>query len=365
MPPAPADARLGQLLRIGSLCSEAGIEDRGGERVLTGSATENALVQAALDAGIDVLGLRRDYAQCSMQHRTEAYRFMASVHAYGTDLLTAVKGSPDEVLARCRWEALPDGGSRTLTAERRATILTTNERLAQDALRVLGFAYRVSREGEEAERVDDLIWVGLVGLADPVRPGLMPLMGQLHRAGLQTIMLTGDQSATARAVGERVGLNGHSSDSPGLHVLDPADLERLTEAERGPALRRAHAVARVSPAQKLAVVQDLQRSGATVVMVGDGVNDSPALRASDVGIALGQDGPPAAREVADIFLESDDPRALLFALDRGRATAANIRKAIHYLLSTNASEILLMLLATAAGVGGALADPAPLDQPDL
>ncbi|ACL60560.1 cation-translocating P-type ATPase [Methylobacterium nodulans] len=351
--PDPADPRLIQLLRIGSLCSEAGIEHPHGQPVLTGSATENALIQAALDAGIDVLGLRQDWAVRSVQHRTEAYRFMATVHAAGPRRFTAVKGSPDEVLARCRWDAMPEGGSRELTADRRAIIRASNDRLARDALRVLGFAYRESRDDAVgAERIEDLIWVGLVGLSDPVRPGLDALMQQLHRAGLQTIMLTGDQSATARAVGEHIGLNGH--DSTSLQVLDSVDLDRLAEAERGPALRRTHAFARISPAQKLAVVRDLQRSGATVVMVGDGVNDSPALRAADVGIALGRDGPAAAREVADIFLESDDPRALLLALERGRATATNIRKAIHYLLSTNASEILLMLMTTAAGFGQAL-----------
>ncbi|MGH1574231.1 HAD-IC family P-type ATPase [Methylobacterium sp. P31] len=128
----------------------------------------------------------------------------------------------------------------------------------------------------------------------------------------------------------------------------------MTEAARRPILRQTHAFTRVSPAQKLAVVRDLQRAGAVVAMVGDGINDSPALRAADVGIALGQGGPAAAREVADVFLDTDDLRVLLVAIERGRTTAANVRKSIHYLLSTNASEVLLMLVATAAGFSEAL-----------
>jgi Ca2+-transporting ATPase len=169
-------------------------------------------------------------------------------------------------------------------------------------------------------------------------------MDRLHRAGLQTIMLTGDQSATAQAVAEQVGLSVDA-----VTTMDSADLERLPAVELGAALRHAHAFARISPSQKLQIVRALQDSGAIVAMIGDGINDSPALRAANIGIAFGSNGAEAAREVADVYLASDDLATLLHAIERGRTTYANVRKAIHYLLGTNTSEILLMLAGTAAG----------------
>lgn len=349
------DQRLETLLSVASLCSETEIEDRDGARTLSGSATENALVQAAFDNGVDVPARRRAAPRLSVQHRTEAYRFMATSHAVDGGLLLAVKGSPDEVLARCVREALADGGTRLLGTARRAEIEQANAWMANQGLRVLGIAFRsLSAEsvadGEDPP-VENLTWIGLAGLADPVRPGLKPLMDRLHRAGIQTIMLTGDQCATARTIAGEAGLGPEDA----LQIVDAAGLEATPLAEIGQAAGRTHAFARISPGQKLRVVQSLQRAGRVVAMIGDGVNDAPALRAADVGFALGQDATGAARDVADVYIANDDPTSLLAAIERGRATYANIRKAIHYLVATNASEILLMLAGTAAGYAEPLA----------
>ena len=184
-----------------------------------------------------------------------------------------------------------------------------------------------------------------MGLADPVRPQLPALMQKLHRAGVHTIMLTGDQSATARAVAEQIGLSANGR----IEIIDLADLDRLAPADIAVAAGRAHAFARISPGQKLGIVRALQDSGAVVAMIGDGINDSPALRAANVGMAIGRDGDAAAREVADVFFASDDLGMLPVAIERGRATYANIRKAIHYILSSNTSEVMLMLAGTGAG----------------
>ena len=345
------DQRLRILLWIVSLCSETEI-DREREVIrLSGSATENALVQAALDHGIDVIELRRKFPRCAVQHRSEAYRFMATTHSTEHGPWIAVKGSPREVLARCSWEALPDGSRRMLDAAGRRQIEARNAAMAAQALRVLGTAYRELRDetgaGEPASDIDRLIWTGLLGLADPVRQGLPALMDKLHRAGIQTIMLTGDQSATARAVAERIGLSAVGT----VEIVDATDLEALAPAELAAAARRAHAFARISPAQKLRIVRALQDAGAVVAMVGDGINDSPALRAANVGMAIGRHGDAAAREVADVFFAAEDLQMLPLAIERGRGTYTNVRKAIHYLLSTNTSEILLMLAGTAAGFG--------------
>jgi P-type Ca2+ transporter type 2C len=346
------DFRLDQLLTVVSLCSETDVEERGGRNVLNGTPTENALVQAALDNGLNVLDLRTRFARLLTQHRTETYRFMATTHAAEDGLLLAVKGSPSEVLARCSWELRPDGTRDVLTAQRRSEISALNTAMAAQGLRVLAAAYReVHGTGLRADavEVERLVWIGLMGLADPVRNHLPELMDKLHDSGIQTIMLTGDQSATARAVARQIRLaNGEPE------VIDAAELDRLSAAELSLVARRAHAFARISPGQKLRVVRALQNSGAVVAMFGDGINDSPALRAANVGIAIGRDGAAAAREVADVFFATEDLAALPIAIERGRATYENIRRAIHYVLSTNGSEIALMLAGTAAGMGEVL-----------
>src|SRR5258708_20892019 len=335
------DFRLRQLLTVVSVCSETDVEQRDGRNALNGTPTENALVQAALDDGLDVADLRRRFARLLTQHRTETYRFMATTHAAEDGLLLAVKGSPSEVLARCSWELRPDGQRDVLTAQRRSEINDRNNAMAAQGLRVLAAAYRDIRgaglraDSAEGER---LVWIGLMGLADPVRSHLPELMDKLHNSGIQTIMLTGDQSATARAVARHIRLSDGEPE-----VIDAAELDRLSAAELRLAARRAHAVARINPGQKLRIVRALQNSGAVVAMFGDGINDSPALRAADVGIAIGRDGTAAAREVADVFFATEDLAALPMAIERGRATYENIRRAIHYVLSTNGSEIALML----------------------
>lgn len=346
------DRRLRMLLLVGALCSETEIEGRGGQMQLSGSATEIALVQAALDHDIDVSELRRRYVRRSIQHRTEAYRFMATTHADEARVLIAVKGSPGEVLARCAFEALPDGTRQILTAVRRAQIEAQNAKMAEQALRVLGMAYReLQVPGADLEageiHIEELIWSGLVGLADPVRSGLPALMQKLHHAGIQTIMLTGDQSTTARAVAERIGL---SSDGQ-VKIIDTADLDHVAPIELAAKAREAHAFARISPGQKLQIVRALQEAGSVVAMIGDGINDSPALRAANVGMAMGRNGDAAAREVADIFFANDDLASLPLAIERGRGTYTSIRNAVHYIISSNTSEILLMLAGAAAGFG--------------
>jgi Ca2+-transporting ATPase len=347
--PPRQDENLTWLLRIGVLCSETEVDSRADASLaLDGSATENALVQEAIDAGLDVNALRREYPRLSIRHRTEKYRYMITTHSGARDggRLVAVKGSPAEVLERCAWW-LQDGERRELTAETRAAIERANAGMAEEALRVLGFAFRQGDwpETEAEDAAVDLTWVGLAGLADPVRPAIQELMGTLHRAGIHTLVMTGDAVLTARAVARRLGLSGDGD----IGVLDAGALDRMTPDELAEAAQRAHILARVSPAQKLQTIQALQRASVVVAMIGDGINDSPALKAADVGIAMGREGADAAREMADVVLQTDDLMALVHAIERGRATYANVRRSIRYLLGTNLSEVAVVLAGTAAG----------------
>jgi Ca2+-transporting ATPase len=220
--------------------------------------------------------------------------------------------------------------------------------MAGGALRVIGVAYReLTASDQEMPR---LIWVGLVGLIDPPRPGLAELFRRFHGAGIDTVMVTGDQSATAHAVARRIGLGRNGR----IDILDSTRLEELPPELLASLAGNVQVFARVSPAHKLGIVQALQRSGRVVAMTGDGVNDGPALKAADVGVAMGAQGTAVARELADVVLEKDDLSTMLVAVEQGRTIYDDIKKAVHFILATNSSEILLTFLQVALGLGNTL-----------
>lgn len=212
-------------------------------------------------------------------------------------------------------------------------------------MRVLGFAYSLGGDPGDCESSCGLIWLGLVGMADPVREGGKDLIPLFHQAGIDTIMITGDQSSTAYSIGKEIGL---SRGGP-LEILDSTRLADLAPEALQALSRQVHVFARVSPAHKLQIVQALQKSGRTVAMTGDGINDGPALKAADIGVALGASGTDVAREVADVILEKDDLETMIVAVGQGRTIYSNIRKSLRFLLATNFSEIIVMFAAGAVG----------------
>jgi Ca2+-transporting ATPase len=349
---ASSDAAMRKLGEICVLCSETEIERRAGQYAFNGSSTENALVHMALHAGIDPIALRSQYPATRMIGRSEDRNFMCSLHevahqgagSFQGRLLVAVKGSPSEVLAMCRWHICDNKRVPLIEADR-LRIRAENHAMARAALRVLGIAYRelkTSGPGARAER--DLVWLGLVAMADPIRSGVSEAIRAFHRAGIDTVMITGDQRETALAVGRTLEL---SRNRP-LRVFESTRLDDFGEQDIS---EHAQVFARVSPANKLQIVQALQRAGKVVAMTGDGINDSPALKAADIGIAMGSTGTDAARDVADVVLENDDLQTMLVAIGEGRTIYSNIRKSLHFLLATNFSEIIVMFVALAAGLG--------------
>jgi len=336
------------LLQVGALCSEAELVPNGeGLPSVKGSSTEAALVSYALQAGIDVARLREQHPISKLEARSETRKLMATIHrrTQGSGYLVAVKGSPLEVLELCDRRLLGDTVSPLSDSDRRA-IRRLNERMANEALRVLGLAYvEAAEEPESAGR--DWIWLGLSGLADPPRPGLPELFDKFRRAGVRSVMITGDQSATAYAVAKQVGLAVDGE----LRTLDSVELENMDPdvlAELAPTIQ---VFSRVSPRHKLQIVQALQKSGLVVAMTGDGINDCPALKAADIGVAMGGSGGSVAREVADVILETDELSGMLTAIEHGRVIHADIKKAVRFILGTNLSEILLTLTSVAAGFG--------------
>jgi Ca2+-transporting ATPase len=348
-PPGPvlSDPRLERAVTIGVLCNEAELVRNGRRRgwSIDGSGTEGALLAAGHGAGLDYRALRARYPVLELRPRAEGENWMATVHAVGDDRrLVAVKGAPEEVLGRAVVR-LDAAGPAPLDAEARRAILEANARMANDGMRVLGLAYR-EVDGGAAPGYDDLVWVGLVGLADPIRPGVREAIAACRRAGIRIVMLTGDQALTALTVARELGLVRDGQ----LRVAEAGQLEAADAEGLRRMAREVDVYARVTPAHKYRIVRALQAEGEVVAMTGDGINDGPALRAADVGIAMGARGTQLARDVADVVLLDDDFGSIVAAIEQGRTIAANAGKALRFLVATNFSEILVTLGALSIGI---------------
>ena len=342
-----------KLLHVSVLCNESEIFGSEGQVSFSGSSTENALLNMALTAGVSIVQLRQSFPLLKIVHRSETRNMMLTVHATaeGPAKVIAVKGSPPEVLALCTWH-IKDGAKLPLLEEDREAILAANEEMAGRALRVLGCAYAMAENGVSIGdngdiEINDLMWLGIVGMKDPVRPGVKQLIGEFHGAGIDTIMITGDQSATAYAVGKELNLSAGKD----LEILDSRHLSDMPPDVFKALSKSLHVFARVSPAHKLEIVRVLQETGRVVAMTGDGINDGPALKAAGIGIAMGHTGTDVAREVADVVLEDDNLETMVVAISQGRTVYNNIRKSVHFLLSTNMSEIIVMFTCISAGLG--------------
>jgi P-type Ca2+ transporter type 2C len=323
-----------------------------GNVFVSGSPTENALIHMALAAGVNIPNLREQFPLEKTALRTETRNYMITLHRTSRDgqRVAAVKGSPPEILALCDFW-MRDGERLPLTEEDRLELEMENERLAGKALRVLAVAYAQLSDGvdflEDPDVVGGLTWLGLVGMGDPVRDGVKELIAQFHTAGIDTVMITGDQAATAYAIGRSLQLNRTED----LEILDSSNLAAMQADLLEALAEKVQVFARVSPAHKLQIVQALQRAGRVVAMTGDGINDGPALKVADIGVAMGKSGTDVAREVADVVLEDDRLETMIIAVKQGRTIYNNIRKSIHFLLATNMSEIMVVFTSLAAGLG--------------
>ncbi len=280
-----------RLIQVGVLCNETQTEMRERQYVLSGSATENALIEMAIKAGIDIEALRKQYPLLRTEYRSDNRQFMATTHSSANPgTLVALKGSPVDVLHKCSFQ-IRDGVRVPLAEEDKDRIEAENDNMAGDALRVLGMAFANGSAEESWEKENGLTWLGLVGMADPIRERVKESIAVFHRAGLETVMITGDQGPTAYAVGKELDL---SSGKP-LEILDSTHLTTTDPSVMQALSKQVHVFSRVSPSNKLQIVQALQSTGRVVAMTGDGINDGPALKAADIGIAMGLGGGCSAR----------------------------------------------------------------------
>jgi len=332
--PLPESAALRRLAETALLAAEVAVEDY--QDGLDGvSGTERALAEFAQSAGVDTTTLNRRCVRRDTRLRDELHNYVAVTHDCEGQTLVAVKGRPGEVLALCTRLAV-DGREVPLDDELVAEIHRDNDLLAAEGLRVLGVAYGGPADAVRAE--GQLVWCGLLGMRDVLRPNTASVVRRFHDAGVRTVMITGDQAPTAMKVAEELDL---AAGEP-LQILDAGDLDRLDPEMLSLLASRSHVFARVSPVRKLEIVQALQHAGRVVGMTGDGINDGPALKAADVGIAMGRSGTRIARDVADVVIQDDDLEHLLEGMAEGRMILANIRKSLHFLLATNLSEIFVV-----------------------
>ena len=322
-------------LELAALCSDA---QEVGEKI-TGDPTETAFLRACKRGKGELEGC---YPRVGEIPFTSARKRMTTAHRLpeGGFRLIA-KGAPDVLIARCT-QLLQGGEIRPLTGAMKAKLLSDNSRLAERALRVLAVAYRdvSALPSDDRESESQLIFCGLIAMEDPPRPGVKEAVAQCKRAGILPVMITGDHAATALAIGQRLGI----AESPSQVMTGP-ELDRLDDGALSKKVFQYRIFARVSPEHKVKLVRAFQQRGMVVAMTGDGVNDAPALKAADIGCAMGKNGTEVAQSAADMVLIDDDFSTIVAAVREGRGIYQNIRKTVHFLLSCNIGEILVVFVA--------------------
>jgi Ca2+-transporting ATPase len=341
-----ADGRAIRFMEVASLCNDARFSPGG----YLGDPTEVALLRAVEEMGADPEALRRDMPRLDEIAFDSRRKRMATVHARSGHHLVAVKGAPEVVVSRCtRIEGA--GGPVELGDEQRGLLLDRAAELAATGLRTLALAYRqVGDLPGEADAIEtELTLVSVVGMSDAVRDEAVPSVAEAQRAGITVVMVTGDHEVTARAVATETGILGPD------HEVMPGDrLRRMSADELAERVERYRVYSRIDPLDKVKIVEAWQRRGQIVAMTGDGVNDAPALRAADIGVAMGS-GTDVAKDASDMVLADDNFASIVAAVREGRGIFANLKTVVYFLLSCNASEVLVMFLGFL--VFGALGDP--------
>ena len=364
-------------LWLGLINNDATIETTGENESqqtyrIVGDPTEGSLLVAAAKAGAIHVDIKEAYPRANEVPFDSERKRMITIHdvrdpksedlspfhdeRYKNWNVVAVKGAPDIVLTLCSRYLDMNDEPREMTEDMRQQILAANDAMTKDALRVLGLACRVEKEVSDdpekikaAELEENLAFVGLMGMIDPPRTEVKPALEHARHAGIRTVMITGDFPNTAKAIAEAIGLL-----RPGKKVMTGAQLDELDDVELKNIIEDTDVFARVSPEHKMRIVDALQANDEIVAMTGDGVNDAPAIKRADIGVAMGITGTDVAKETADMVLTDDNYASIVAAVEQGRIIYSNIRKFVFFLLSSNVAEIMIIFLATLAGL------PAPL-----
>jgi Ca2+-transporting ATPase len=344
---AGKDKNLSLALRISALCNDSTLKSEDGQYRLLGDPTEGALLVAALKAGFSQEALQKEHRRLAELPFQSEKRYMATLHPSGGGKSVAyVKGSMERILEMSR-TILQNGEVRELTPDKKAEIEKVNLEMAAKALRVMALAYGELPAGPEQLFHDHLkgtlTFVALVGMIDPPRKEAKEAVAACRHAGIKVVMITGDQKATAEAIAGELEL-------PPGEAVTGLEVEKMSEEEFKSRVEKISVFARVEPLHKLKIVEALKAKGYTVAMTGDGVNDGPALRSADIGIAMGIKGTDVAREASDMVLTDDNFASIVAAVEEGRVIFGNIRRSVFYLLSTNVGELFTWTAAILAGI---------------
>lgn len=331
-----------ELVYAAALCNDASLDpDRKGE--IIGDPTEGALIYLAQAFGIDHEALEDDYPRLFEQPFDSERKRMTTVHRINEKWISYTKGAVDEMLPLCT-HILTSEGVRPITEADKENITKLCLSMSEGALRVLGFAMRTLTElpTDDDENVEfDMTFVGVTGMIDPPRKEVADSVRTCRQAGIRTIMITGDHKVTALAIAKELDIYRE-----GNTVISGEELDTMTDDELDDAVKTTTVFARVSPADKLRIIQSLKRTGEVAAMTGDGVNDSPALKAADIGVAMGITGTDVAKDAADMILLDDSFTTIAYAIKEGRRVYRNIQKVIQFLLVGNIAEILTLFVAT-------------------
>ena len=336
------------LLELGAMCTDAHIESAHGKKEASGEATEVAIVNAALDKNIDKNNLYDRMPRLKDIPFDSNRKMMSTIHKINDGYRVITKGAPDVIIGKCN--KIKCGNSiKNIEPNILKEIEQENFNMAENALRVIAVAYKdINKIPNEINSINvekDLIFVGLIGMIDPPRDGVREAVETCRKAGIKTVMITGDHIVTAKAIAKELGI---------LRINDLAvtgkELDKISEIELEKNIMKYSVFARVSPEHKVRIVKAFRKTGAVVAMTGDGVNDAPALKNADIGIAMGLNGTDVAKNAADMVLADDNFVTIVEAVKYGRNIFENIRKAIHFLIATNVGEIVTIFVGLIMGL---------------
>lgn len=332
------------ILELGTMCTDTTEERINGKLGFVGEATEVAISNAAMEEGVSKSFLYDEMKRINDIPFDSKRKMMTTIHKYGNGYRIITKGAPDVLLKRC--SNCYSGGQIVPIFSKKDDINEQNNKMAEKALRVIAVAYKDVEKLPEMQDVEkDLIFCGLIGMIDPPREGVKEAVRTCRRAGIKTVMITGDHLQTAKAIAKELGILKR-----GDLAIDGETLERMSQHELEQNIMDYSVFARVSPEHKVRIVKAFQSTGAVVAMTGDGVNDAPALKNADIGIAMGKGGTDVAKNAADMILLDDNFVTIVEAVKQGRNIYDNIKKAIHFLISTNIGEIVTIFFGLVLGI---------------
>lgn len=337
---APDHAKL--IYHVAALCNDAEIED---EKCI-GDPTEGALVVLAAKGGVDYKQLRKNHPRVDEFPFDSDRKLMSTVHIFDGKRTMLTKGATDELISRCD-HIMMDGAKTPFTEDKKLEVLSQNHTFASQALRVIGYAMKTLDDSEKASTSENgMTFLGMTGMIDPPREEAIEAIKTCKKAGIRVIMITGDHITTASAIAMQMGIISSKEEA-----IEGASINTLDETGLIERLKQTNVFARVSPEHKVRIVKALKADNAVVAMTGDGVNDAPALKAADIGVAMGIAGTDVSKEAADMILTDDNFASIVSAVEEGRIIYSNIRKFVGFLLSCNIGEILIILIAMLANWG--------------